>query len=119
MSKLGQRPRLTNCYAIDSVSMSAEIDPVTLSQRLIRCPSVTPTDGGALDELQMVLEGLGFVCHRLLFSDIETPDVDNLYARFGSDAPNFCFAGHTDVVPTGDLGAWTMDPFAGEILDGI
>ncbi len=97
---------------------TAAIDPVQLSQRLIRCPSVTPVDGGALDELQTVLEELGFICHRLTFSEEGTPDVENLYARFGTDAPNFCFAGHTDVVPVGDAGAWTIDPFAGEILDG-
>jgi succinyl-diaminopimelate desuccinylase len=97
---------------------AAAIDPVELSQRLIRCPSVTPVDGGALDELQTVLEELGFTCHRLPFSEAGTPDVDNLYARLGTEAPNFCFAGHTDVVPVGDTGAWTIDPFAGEILDG-
>jgi succinyl-diaminopimelate desuccinylase len=96
----------------------AVIDPVELSQRLIRCPSVTPVDGGALDELQTVLEELGFVCHRLMFSEAGTPDIENLYARLGTVAPNFCFAGHTDVVPVGDNGAWTIDPFAGEILNG-
>ncbi|MDE0810043.1 MAG: succinyl-diaminopimelate desuccinylase [Alphaproteobacteria bacterium] len=96
----------------------AAIDPVELSQRLIRCPSVTPVDGGALDELQTVLEELGFVCHRLMFSEAGTPDIENLYARLGTAAPNFCFAGHTDVVPVGDNGAWTIDPFAGETLDG-
>ena len=96
----------------------AAIDPVELSQRLIRCPSVTPVDGGALDELQTVLEELGFVCHRLMFSEAGTPDIENLYARLGTVAPNFCFAGHTDVVPVGDNGAWTIDPFAGEILNG-
>jgi succinyl-diaminopimelate desuccinylase len=75
------------------------IDPVALTQDLIRCPSVTPEEGGALDLLQGVLEGLGFTCHRLRFSDACTPDVDNLYARLGEAKPNLCFAGHTDVVP--------------------
>ena len=93
------------------------IDPVELSQRLVRCPSVTPDEGGALDELQSVLGELGFDCRRLVFSDADTPDIDNLYARYGSTAPNFCFAGHSDVVPVGDSGAWTVDPFAGEIRD--
>lgn len=94
------------------------IDAVELAQDLIRCPSVTPAEGGALGHLQKVLEGLGFVCHRLPFSDKDTPDVDNLYARYGTAAPNFCFAGHTDVVPTGPLDGWTVDPFSAEIKDG-
>jgi succinyl-diaminopimelate desuccinylase len=95
------------------------IDAVELARDLIRCPSVTPAEGGALGHLQKVLEGLGFVCHRLRFSDSDTPDVDNLYARFGMAAPNFCFAGHTDVVPTGPLDGWSFDPFAAEIRDGF
>jgi succinyl-diaminopimelate desuccinylase len=95
------------------------IDAVELARDLIRCPSVTPAEGGALGHLQSVLEGLGFVCHRLRFSDVDTPDVDNLYARYGAAAPNFCFAGHTDVVPTGPLDGWSVDPFAAEIRDGF
>ena len=94
------------------------IDPVALTQDLIRCPSVTPEEGGALDLLQGVLEGLGFTCHRLRFSDAGTPDVDNLYARLGETAPNLCFAGHTDVVPPGPVARWSSDPFSGEIRDG-
>lgn len=96
--------------------MTSPLDPVELSQQLIRCPSVTPVDEGALDVLQGVLEGLGFICHRLPFSEEGTPDVDNLYARLGTGAPNFCFAGHTDVVPVGDESAWSVDPFAAEIV---
>ncbi|MPY72688.1 MAG: succinyl-diaminopimelate desuccinylase [Alphaproteobacteria bacterium] len=95
------------------------LDAVELARDLIRCPSVTPAEGGALGHLQTVLEGLGFVCHRLRFSDADTPDVDNLYARYGSAEPNFCFAGHTDVVPTGPLDGWSVDPFAAEIRDGF
>lgn len=95
------------------------IDPVALTQDLIRCPSVTPEEGGALDLLQEVLEGLGFTCHRLRFSDTGTPDVDNLYARLGEAKPNLCFAGHTDVVPPGPAERWSSDPFSGEIRDGL
>lgn len=95
------------------------LDAVELARDLIRCPSVTPAEGGALGYLQKVLEGLGFICHRLRFSDADTPDVDNLYARRGAAAPNFCFAGHTDVVPTGPLDGWSVDPFAAEIRDGF
>ena len=98
------------------------VDPLALSQALIRCPSVTPADEGALDILQNTLEGIGFTCHRLPFSEPGTADVDNLYARFGTGAPNFCFAGHTDVVPVGVPigvpGGWTVDPFAAEVRDG-
>ena len=94
------------------------IDPIELSQRLIRCPSVTPIEGGALDELQAVLEGIGFKCTRLVFSESGTPDVDNLYARIGEDGPNFCFAGHSDVVPPGLSSEWSGDPFSGMIADG-
>ena len=86
------------------------VDPVDLAQRLIRCPSVTPDDGGALDTLQEALVALGFECKRLKFDDNDSPPVDNLYARLGNKAPNFCFAGHTDVVPVGDLKGWTIDP---------
>jgi succinyl-diaminopimelate desuccinylase len=92
--------------------------PLALAQSLIRCASVTPKDEGALDVLQRALESLGFVCHRLPFSQAGTADIDNLYARLGSEGPNFCFAGHTDVVPVGDLKSWTIDPFAADVIDG-
>lgn len=95
-----------------------EIDVISLTQDLMRCPSVTPKDAGALDVLQKVLEKIGFTCHRLVFSDDDTPDVDNLYARFGTASPNFCFAGHTDVVPVGDEKAWSVGPFDSVIKDG-
>ncbi|MDE0993872.1 MAG: succinyl-diaminopimelate desuccinylase [Rhodospirillales bacterium] len=94
------------------------IDPIEFSQQLIRCPSVTPTDAGALDVLETALESLGFTCHRLPYSEDGTPDVDNLYARYGIASPNFCFAGHTDVVPVGNTEDWSVDPFAADIIDG-
>ncbi|PPC79782.1 MAG: succinyl-diaminopimelate desuccinylase [Hyphomicrobium sp.] len=97
----------------------APTDPVALAQALIRCESVTPHEGGALTLLQNVLEPMGFVCHRMTFSEPGTPDVDNLYARLGTGRPHLCFAGHTDVVPVGDESKWTVPPFAGEIRDGI
>lgn len=97
--------------------MAETVDPLDLGRALIRCPSVTPTDAGALDVLQCVLRDMGFACHRLPFAD-GGPEVDNLYARKGDGGPNFCFAGHTDVVPVGDEAAWSVDPFAAEIRDG-
>ncbi len=94
------------------------MDPLDLAQALIRCPSVTPTDAGALDVLQKALEDLGFTCHRLPFSTDDTAEVQNLYARIGDAGPNFCFAGHTDVVPVGNEDDWSVDPFAAEVKDG-
>jgi succinyl-diaminopimelate desuccinylase len=94
-------------------------DPVALAQALIRCESVTPDEAGALTLLQNVLEPAGFVCHRLVFSEPGTPDVDNLYARLGAGRPHLSFAGHTDVVPVGNEAAWTVPPFGGEVRDGV
>jgi len=100
-------------------NLSDLAQPLGLAQAMIRCASVTPQDAGALDVLQHALDSLGFVCHRLPFSQSGTADVDNLYARLGAAGPNFCFAGHTDVVPVGDLKSWTVDPFAGKVIDGF
>ena len=90
---------------------------IELTQRLIRCPSVTPQEGGALDCLEAELSGLGFACERLPFGEGDSR-IDNLFARRGGAGPHLCFAGHTDVVPVGDMAAWTHDPFAAEISDG-
>ncbi|HEV2562444.1 MAG TPA: succinyl-diaminopimelate desuccinylase [Rhizomicrobium sp.] len=95
------------------------IDPVKLAQDLIRCPSVTPADAGAMAVLEAALKPLGFTCHRLRFEEKGAAPIENLYARIGNTAPNFCFAGHTDVVPPGDAKLWRADPFAGEIRDGV
>ena len=95
--------------------MSNALDPIELARDLIRCASVTPADAGALGILEKTLKKIGFTCHRLAFSAENTPDVDNLYARFGTGTPNFCFAGHTDVVPVGDEGGWTIPPFEARI----
>ncbi len=94
-------------------------DPVALTQALVRCESVTPDEGGALTLLQGILSAAGFTCHRMTFSEPGTPDVENLYARIGTAEPHLCFAGHTDVVPPGNLDAWTSPPFSAEIRDGI
>ncbi|MCE2510604.1 MAG: succinyl-diaminopimelate desuccinylase [Alphaproteobacteria bacterium] len=98
--------------------MTAPMDVVELARALIRCPSVTPDDAGALKVLEGALGPLGFACRRLPFSDA-TERVENLYARHGDAAPVFCFAGHTDVVPVGNAAAWTVDPFGAEIIDGV
>jgi succinyl-diaminopimelate desuccinylase len=90
------------------------LDPVSLAQALIRQQTVNPCHDGAQDVLAEALESLGFCTKRYPFEG-----VDNLYARLGGAAPNFCFAGHTDVVPVGDAAGWTVDPFGAEIRDGV
>ncbi len=99
------------------------VDPVRLAQALIRRPSITPADAGALKILEDSLEKIGFVCQRLPFGEegAQGPDarVENLYARFGTKTPNFCFAGHTDVVPPGPAEEWEHDPFSAKIQDGV
>lgn len=95
------------------------INPISLAQALIRCPSVTPDDNGALDALQNALAPIGFSFHRLRFEDAKSAPVDNLYARIGTGAPHFCFAGHTDVVPVGERDSWRHDPFSAVIENGF
>jgi succinyl-diaminopimelate desuccinylase len=94
-------------------------DPVALAQALIRCPSVTPEEGGALALLALELAAAGFTVHRPVFSEEGYPDVHNLYARFGDRSPVFVIAGHTDVVPPGDAGRWARPPFSGDVVNGV
>ena len=96
----------------------SELNAVTLLQELIKCPSVTPTEGGALQYLEDVLKPLGFKVERIVFSEDGQPDVENLYARYGEKGPHLMFAGHTDVVPTGEEASWTHAPFSAEIDNG-
>lgn len=93
-------------------------DPVTNLQALIRCPSVTPAEGGALAVLEAMLTPLGFKVERMVASEPGMPDIENLYARIGTEGPHLMFAGHTDVVPPGDEASWSHPPFAAEIADG-
>ncbi len=92
------------------------VDPVDLTARLIRCPSVTPAEGGAIALLDDLLTSAGFETHR-----VDRGGIANLFARWGARGANrsFGFNGHTDVVPVGDAAAWTHDPFGGEIVDGV
>lgn len=92
--------------------------PLALAQALIRCPSVTPDEGGALAFIANVLKDAGFEVHRVVFAQPGTGDVENLYARYGAGRPCILFAGHTDVVPPGDAARWRHDPFAADIEDG-
>jgi succinyl-diaminopimelate desuccinylase len=94
------------------------VDPVALTRDLIRCRSITPQDDGALAVMESALSRLGFTCHRLPFSEPGAAEVHNLLAVIGEAGPHFCFAGHSDVVPPGNLEGWTVDPFGGMIIDG-
>jgi succinyl-diaminopimelate desuccinylase len=93
-------------------------DVVELTRALVRCESVTPREAGALQLLERMLVPLGFRCERMDFSQAGTDDVANLYARIGTGGRHFCFAGHSDVVPVGDLSSWTIGPFAAELSGG-
>src|SRR5271154_6769335 len=94
-------------------------DALSIARELLRCPSVTPADAGALGVLENILKVAGFEVHRITFSEPGTADIDNLYARIGQSAPHISFAGHTDVVPAGDEAAWTSGAFSGDIKDGF
>ncbi|NVD37574.1 succinyl-diaminopimelate desuccinylase [Ensifer sp. HO-A22] len=93
-------------------------DPIANLATLIRCPSVTPAEGGALSALEAMLKPLGFTVDRVTATEAGTPDIENLYARLGSDGPHLMFAGHTDVVPVGDESAWTHGPFSADVAGG-
>ncbi len=93
-------------------------DPIAILKTLIACPSVTPAEGGAITELERLLAAAGFQTHVVVFSEPDTPDITNLFARIGSGSPHLTFAGHTDVVPPGDAAAWTHGPFSGAIDNG-
>jgi succinyl-diaminopimelate desuccinylase len=95
-----------------------DTDPLPLLADLVRCPSVTPDEAGALDCLAAYLGAAGFHCERLVFSEPGTPDVDNLFARFGKGSPHLCFAGHIDVVPPGRLEDWAAPPFSAHQENG-
>jgi succinyl-diaminopimelate desuccinylase len=94
-------------------------DALSIARDLIRCPSVTPADAGALGVLENLLKSHGFGVHRVTFSEPGTADIDNLYARIGNETPHIAFAGHTDVVPVGDEAAWSIGAFSGEVKDGF
>ena len=94
-------------------------DALSIARDLVRCPSVTPADAGALGVLATLLKAAGFEVHRVTFSEPGAADIDNLYARIGTNGPHIAFAGHTDVVPPGEEAAWTHGAFAGEVVDGF
>ncbi len=94
------------------------VDAVSIARDLVRCPSVTPADAGALAVLENLLKAAGFEIHRVTFSEAGAADIDNLYARIGTTAPHISFAGHTDVVPAGDEAAWSHGAFSGEVKGG-
>jgi succinyl-diaminopimelate desuccinylase len=94
-------------------------DPIAIARDLLRCPSVTPAEGGALAYLHGVLAKAGFDVHRMTFAEPGTAPIENLYARIGTERPNLVFAGHTDVVPPGDANGWSHPPFAGDVAENV
>jgi succinyl-diaminopimelate desuccinylase len=94
-------------------------DALSIARDLVRCPSITPADAGALGVLEGRLKAAGFETHRVTFSEPGTADIDNLYARIGTSAPHITFAGHTDVVPPGEETAWSHGAFSGDVKDGF
>ena len=105
---------MTYCVTDTTDLAAADLaDPLPIARALIRCPSVTPEDAGAIDLLRDALARLGFTCTELPFGRVR-----NLYARLGDGPVAFCFAGHTDVVPAG-AAAWSVDPFGAELRDGM
>jgi succinyl-diaminopimelate desuccinylase len=98
--------------------MTDALSALSIARDLVRCPSVTPADAGALGVLENILKAAGFEVHRVTFGEPGTTDIDNLYARIGTEAPHITFAGHTDVVPPGDEAAWSHGAFSGEVKDG-
>src|SRR5690242_20429221 len=118
MNARAPRPRSTSCCATSGMTAqnrNEPLDAVALAAELIRSPSVTPNDAGAIPHLAAVLGRLGFTCHQREFHEPGSEKVLNLYARYGKGGRNLCFAGHTDVVPPGDVAAWTIGPFAGTV----
>ncbi len=93
-------------------------DVIDLAKALIACPSVTPRTVGVFNVLEDYLRPLGFVAHRMIFKEEGFEPVENIYLRLGTQSPNFCFAGHTDVVPPGDEAAWDVPPFEPQVVDG-
>ena len=102
-----------------SEGMTDALSALSIARDLLRCPSVTPADAGALGVLEKILKDAGFEVHRVSFGEPGTADIDNLYARIGNSAPHISFAGHTDVVPPGDETAWTHGAFSGDVADGF
>ena len=95
--------------------MLKTISEVSLARDLVKCQSVTPKDDGAINVVAKNLKKLGFKCQIMEFQEKGTAKIKNLYAKIGKESPNLCFAGHTDVVPVGDLKSWTVNPFGGVI----
>ncbi len=91
-----------------------------ITRSLIQCPSVTPAEAGSLTYLESLLSPAGFKVDRPVFTDENTPDIENFFAKLdGGEGPHLCFAGHTDVVPTGEESLWSLPPFSGEVKDGM
>src|SRR5258708_10915411 len=98
--------------------MTDALSALSIARDLLRCPSVTPADAGALGVLEQLLKAHGFETHRVTFGESGTADIDNFYGRIGDSAPHITFAGHTDVVPAGDEASWSHGAFSRDVKHG-
>ena len=95
-----------------------KINELELAKELIKFPSITPIDAGVMSFFEKKLKKLGFRTKIITFKDKKNKPVKNLYARLGNKGPNFCYAGHLDVVPPGNLNDWTVNPFKPKVKNG-
>ena len=114
------KPQLMSFLEIDNMKDIGTANPIELTKTLINCRSVTPENDGAIEQVSHWLEEIGFKSEILNFEEEGTASIKNLWSKMGSKGPTICFAGHTDVVPTGNIDEWSSDPFdANEVNDKI
>ena len=120
MKEPGPKPQLMSFLEIDNMKDIGTANPIELTKTLINCRSVTPENDGAIEQVSHWLEEIGFKSEILNFKEEGTASIKNLWSKMGSKGPTICFAGHTDVVPTGNIDEWSSDPFdANEVNDKI
>ena len=120
MKEPDPKPQLMSFLEIDNMKDIGTANPIELTKTLINCRSVTPENDGAIEQVSHWLEEIGFKSEILNFKEEGTASIKNLWSKMGSKGPTICFAGHTDVVPTGNIDEWSSDPFdANEVNDKI
>ena len=120
MKEPDPKPQLMSFLEIDNMKDIGTANPIELTKTLINCRSVTPENDGAIEQVSHWLEEIGFKSEILNFEEEGTASIKNLWSKMGSKGPTICFAGHTDVVPTGNIDEWSSDPFdANEVNDKI
>ena len=120
MKEPDPKPQLMSFLEIDNMKDIGTANPIELTKTLINCRSVTPENDGAIEQVSHWLEEIGFKSEILNFEEEGTASIKNLWSKMGSKGPTICFAGHTDVVPTGNIDEWSSGPFdANEVNDKI